>query len=127
MKNLIAQNNTKSIGSIKPINDGRNPIDESGDFLGSLETYIGDIIGAITILATLFFIVYAFLAAFEWITSGGDSGKVAKAKDRLIWSTLGLILMVAAYMIVGLIGSLVGIDILNPADLINSITPGGSN
>lgn len=129
--NLIAEaENTTGIGSLKPVSDARAPeeITPTGEgFLASLETYLGDIIGVITILATLFFIVYAFLAAFEWVTSGGDSGKVAKARDRLIWSTLGLILVVATYAIIGLIGSLVGIDILEPAQLINSIVPGTTN
>lgn len=127
--NLIAEANETGIGSIKPVSDARAPkeITETGEgFLESLEVYLGDIIGVITILATLFFIVYAFLAAFEWTTAGGDSGKVAKARDRLIWGTLGLILVVAAYAIVGLIGSLVGIDILEPAALINSVVPGNN-
>ena len=127
MKNNLIAADTTGIGSLQPVSDARAPeaVTKEGTFvLRSLETYLGDIIGVITILATLFFIVYAFLAAFEWVTSGGDSGKVAKARDRLIWSTLGLILIVASYAIVGLIGSLVGINILEPAELIKSVVPG---
>ncbi len=117
-----------NIGSIEPISEARAPeiVNSTGEgFLASLELYIGDIIGALTALAALFFIVYSFLAAFEWATAGGDSGKVEKAKNRFIWGTLGLVLIVASYSIVGLIGSLVGISILDPAELINNIVPGG--
>lgn len=117
-----------NIGKLEPITQARAPEGDSNEaFLASLELYIGDIIGAITILAALFFIVNAFLAAYNWATAGGDSGKVNKAKDRLVWSTLGLILIVATYSIIGLIGTLVGIPILDPAAMIDAITPGGGN
>ncbi len=116
-----------SIGQIKPITEARAPktMDSAG-FTSSLELYISDIIGLITALAALFFIVYSFLAAYEWVTAGSDSSKVEKAKNRFIWGTLGLILIVASYAIIGLIGSLVGISILNPAQLIQSIVPGAA-
>jgi hypothetical protein len=92
------------IGSIQPITEARAPetLDNAG-FTGSLELYISDIIGTITALAVLFFIVYSFLAAFEWVTAGGESGKVEKAKNKLVWGTLGLILIVATYAIIGLL------------------------
>lgn len=113
-----------NIGSIEPVTEARAPktLDNAG-FTESLELYVSDIIGAITVLAVLFFIVYSFLAAYEWVTAGSDSGKVEKAKNRFIWSTLGLILIVTAYAIVGLIGSLVGISILNPGELFQNIVP----
>jgi hypothetical protein len=114
-----------NIGSIDPVTKARAPetLDGAG-FLGSLELYVSDAIGIITTLATLFFIVYAFLAAFQWTTAGGDSGKIEKAKNRFIWGTLGLILIVASYAIIGLVGSLIGISILNPAELIQTLVPG---
>jgi hypothetical protein len=112
------------IGSIKPITEARAPKSmDSAGFIASLELYISDIIGIITILAALFFIVYSFLAAYEWVTAGGDSSKVEKSKNRFIWGTLGLVLIVASYSIIGLIGSLVGISILNPGELIQSVIP----
>jgi hypothetical protein len=115
---------TTNIGSIQPITTARAPesLTPSG-VTDSLETYISDIIGIITILATLFFIINTFLAIFSWITAGGDSGKISKAKDKFVWSTIGLVIIVAAYAIVGLIGTLVGIPILNPGEMIKLITP----
>lgn len=116
-----------NIGSIEPITEARAPesLDNAG-FTASLELYVSDIIGAITILAVLFFIVYSFLAAYEWVTAGSDSGKVEKAKNRFIWGTLGLILIVASYAIIGLIGSLIGISILNPGELLQNVIPGNN-
>lgn len=116
------------IGKIEPIVKARAPevTKDGAGFIASLELYLSDIIGLITALAALFFIVYAFLAAFQMATAGGDSGKVTKAKDRLTWGVLGLVLIVATYSIIGLIGSLVGISILSPGELIQSITPKGT-
>jgi hypothetical protein len=114
-----------NIGSIQPVSEARAPESLTNEgFISSLELYISDIIGTITVLAILFFVVYSFLAAFEWATAGGDSSKVEKAKNRFIWGTLGIILIVASYAIIGLIGSLIGVDILNPGELIQNIIPG---
>lgn len=117
-----------AIGSIEPVTEARAPetLDNAG-FTSSLELYVSDIIGLITALAILFFIVYSFMAAFEWATAGGESGKVEKAKNRLMFGTLGIILIVATYSILGLIGSLIGIDILNPGELIQNIIPGSGS
>lgn len=111
------------IGTIEPIVKARAPevTKDGAGFIASLELYLSDIIGLITALAALFFIVYAFLAAFQMAAAGGDSGKVTKAKDRLTWGVLGLVLIVATYSIIGLIGSLVGISILDPGAMINEI------
>ena len=115
---------TTEIGRIEPITEARAPItDDAAGFTASLETYVSDVIGIITVLAALFFIVYSFLAAFQWVTSGGDSGKVTKARDHLVWGTLGLILIVATYSILGLIGGLIGFSILDISALIKLITP----
>jgi hypothetical protein len=125
INNLLAQ--SVDIGSIKPVNDARQPSNLSNTtVLSTFELWISDIIGVITILGTLFFIVYAFIAAFNWITAAGDKGKIEKAKDRLVWSTLGLILIVATYAIIGLIGGIIGLELLEPAKMIQEIIPGAS-
>lgn len=112
------------IGRIEPITEARAPLgDEREHFTSSLETYVSDILGIITVLAALFFIVHAFLAAFQWVTSGGDSGKVTKARERLTWSTLGLVLIVATYSILGLIGGLIGFSILEVGEMIEKVSP----
>ena len=120
---LLAQSEV-DIGSIQPVTDARQPTDLSqSSVLSTLETWISDIIGVITILATLFFIVYAFIAAFNWITAAGDKNKIEKAKDRLVWSTLGLILIVATYAIIGFIGGIIGLELLNPGEMIQQVLP----
>jgi len=68
-----------------------------------------------TVIAGLGFLIYFFIGAFKWITSGGDKTKLAEAQTQLTQAIIGLIVVVVAIFIVGLLGSILGIDILDPA------------
>lgn len=89
--------------------------------LTQLELFISNILGFLTVTAAIFFIVYFVMGAYKWTAAGGDSGKVSKARDQMIQGVLGLILIVASYGIIGVIGTVVGINILNPAEQIQRI------
>ncbi len=84
---------------------------------------LSNIIGFITLLGGLFFIVYLFLAAFDWLSAGGDSGKVEKARNRMTQGVLGLIVMVMAYSIIGIISHIIGLDLINLGDTIKTLKP----
>ena len=114
---LIAQ--FGSFESQSPLTEGAEQ-----DPGANLELILSNILGFLTIVGAIIFIVYFLIAAMEWITSGGDSGKLATARNKMLQGILGLVVLVAAYGILGLIGTIVGIDILNPAALLESITPG---
>lgn len=115
----------EGIAPVSPLfgdpSSGYNDRSLEGSALQGLETIISTAIGILTTVGAIFFIVYFFLAAFKWLTAGGDSGKVQKARDEMIQGVLGLIVMVAAYGVIGLIGTIIGIDILNPGEAIFSI------
>lgn len=85
------------------------------------ETIVSNVIGLLTVVGSLVFIVYFLLGAISWISSGGDTSKVGKARDQMVQGALGLVILVMMYAIVGLIGSIVGIDILNPATILTSL------
>jgi hypothetical protein len=108
----------------QPVSDvyGQNSNDNAG-VLSDLETFISTLIGIITVLGSIFFIVNFLLAALNWITAGGDSSKISSARDRMIQSAIGLIVVVGGYAIVGLIGTIVGLDILNPAATLDALIP----
>jgi hypothetical protein len=87
----------------------------------NLENIMSIVIGSITITAVLFFIVYFFIGGFKMATAGDSKDKFDKGKDQIIHGTLGLILIVASYSLIGLIGTLVGIDILDLATTITGL------
>ncbi len=89
--------------------------------LSNLELFISQLIGFLTVGASLFFIIYFIMGAFKWTTAGGDSGKVQKARDQMIQGAMGLILIVAAYSVMGIIGTVLGVEILQPANTLRSI------
>ena len=89
--------------------------------LENMEKLISNMIGLLTVLASLMFVVYFILGAFEWISSGGDKGKLEKARNRMMYGVLGMIIIVGAYSLLGLLSGIIGIDFLNPAEQIRNI------
>lgn len=87
-----------------------------------LNKVISSIVGFLTIIAALWFFIQIILAGYNWISAGGDSEKTAAAWAKIYNSIIGLIIVVAAWVIVGLIGKLIGLDIMNPGDSIQNLT-----
>ena len=109
-------------GFVPPTQNLSDKTDAVG-ILQNVELMISRGITLLTIVAGLFFIVYFFLGAFYWISAGGDSGKVQKARDQMVNAVLGLIVVVAAYGLIGLIGTAVGLRLLNPAEELYKLVP----
>lgn len=111
----------QSLGSFEPINKfTMNPSTQDGA-LTSLETFISHILGLLTIVGSIFFIVNFFLAALNWISAQGESGKIQKARDQMIQGVVGLVIIIGSYGIIGLIGTMVGLNLLNPKDAIMNL------
>lgn len=80
-----------------------------------LEDLISTGIGALTVMAGLAFIIYFLYGAISYVTAGGKPDNTAKAQKTITDAAIGLIIVVITYFIVGIIGSILGLDILNPA------------
>ena len=126
--NLFAVQLAQFGSGLQPPSDAWSKGSASGSTaaLNNMTEMISSVITIATVVAAIFFIIYFLLAAFSWITSEGDSGKLTKARNQIIHAVIGLILVVTAYAIIGLIGSIVGIDILNPAAILQSVIPSSS-
>lgn len=102
---------------------GNEPIEGAGKFqaktiIGSLSTefgnFISTIVTTITVIGSLSFVIYFTIGALKWITAGGDKGKVAEAQSQMTQGAIGLIALVASYFVIGIVGGVLGLDILNP-------------
>ncbi len=93
------------------------------NFQNTLATILSNVIGFLTIVAGLWFMIQFILGAVSWISAGGDKGKTTQAKDKLTQSVIGLAIVVGAYAIAGLVGAIVGIDFLNIAGALSVIKP----
>lgn len=61
----------------------------------------------------IFFAIAAFfllLAAFDYLTSGGDEKRVGGIKNKLLYAVVGIVLALVARSIPALIGSLLGAE-----------------
>jgi hypothetical protein len=126
---LIAQQEI-DLGQLKPPSTPFSPQEGVKDISGagsageSLVKFITMFFGFITTLAGLMFLMYFIFAALSWITSGGDKGKVEHAQNQMTNAAIGLIIVIAAYGIAGIVGGVLGIDILDPISLLKTIGPG---
>lgn len=83
-----------------------------------LAEFLSTIINTITVMAGLAFILYFAIGGLKWITSSGDKSRAEEAKTDLTQAAIGLIVVAVSYFIVGIVGGVVGIDILNPCKLL---------
>ncbi len=48
-------------------------------------------------------VIIIIIAGIMYTTSGGDSGKVAQAKDAILYAVVGLVVIILAFVITGFI------------------------
>ena len=91
MKDLITK---FAVGStIDQVGDG-------GDTLTSdLQTILGAIIGVLGFVC----VVVMIIGGVNYMTSAGDSGKVKKAKDTILYGLIGLIVCALAFALVNVV------------------------
>ncbi|OGV97159.1 hypothetical protein A2W24_00435 [Microgenomates group bacterium RBG_16_45_19] len=88
----------------------------------TIEKLLTMVVGFLTIVAGLAFLIYFIIGGLGWVTAGGDKGKVEKAQSMMTNGVIGMIVVVAAYGITWIVGQVLGIDILNPAELLGNLT-----
>lgn len=119
----LAQTDT-DLGTFSPPTTAFSEGSEAGTgALTNLETLISTFLGIITVFASLAFIVYFLFGALKWVTAGGDSGKVQKARDQMIQGVIGLVIVVISYSVIGLIGTILGLNILQPGEALKALIP----
>ncbi len=125
IKPVFAQ--AANLGTIEPPSEPLAPeLDPTGaTSAGMLEMIISNVLGFLTIIAGLYFLLTFVIASINWLGAGGDTGNVAKARTMMINAVVGMVIVVGTYAIVGLIGSIIGLDLLRPAGMILRLAPGG--
>lgn len=117
MSKLLAQ---KSLGTITTPG-GYQPGSDLASSTSAVEKILSNILVVLTIVAGISFVLYFLLGGLNWITAGGDKGKIDKAKSMMTGGAIGLIVIAVSYAITWIVGKALGIDILNPGTLLNSI------
>lgn len=57
-------------------------------------------------------LLYIFYGGWRWVTSQGDPKEIKSARETIVWSLVGLLVMFSAILIVNFIGAFFGISFL---------------
>lgn len=97
---------------------------EGGDALTSIIVTLWR--AAIT-LGGIALLIMLIIGALEWITAGGEKGKIQAARDRITQSIIGMLVLAGTVAISVFISGILGINLLKLNFADNSCTPIYSN
>lgn len=78
----------------------------------NLSQIIDAVIAVILFGAGLFFFINLIIGGIQWIGAGGDAKAMESARSRLTNAFIGLIIVVGAFAITGIVSTVFGISIL---------------
>lgn len=79
-------------------------------FANSLGGLISGLLNFVMVVAALLVFVYLIWGGIEWITSGGDKGKMENARNKITAAVIGLIVLAASYAILQLALTFLGFE-----------------
>ncbi|GEM_PF-2511471 len=85
-------------------------ISSMNDPLGSLLSFG---ITLLLITAALLSVIFLILGGIGWITSGGDKEGLEKAKKKITFAIIGLVVSLFAFFIINIVGQLLGVSLLS--------------
>lgn len=94
-----------------------------GTAAGIFTGIISNVIGGMTIVAGIWFIFQFIIGGYSYMIAGGDPQKMGQATKKITSALIGLIIVVAAYAIISLLGELLGFKFLDLAPLIKELGP----
>jgi len=87
----------------------------------SLNSIISTVIAVMTVVAGIWFLFLLITGAFGIMNAGGDKQAVSDAQKRITTGFIGLVVVISALFIAGLIGTIFGINILDPGSIIDNL------
>ncbi|GMR03396.1 MAG: hypothetical protein BMS9Abin21_235 [Thermodesulfovibrionia bacterium] len=108
-------------GFTSPGTLGENPGANPGYGLAQV---ISIIIGVLTVVAAIWFLIKLISGGIAIISSGGDKGKLANARGDITYGLVGILIVVTATIFVSFVLELLGIEnILNISDTLDALAP----
>ena len=69
----------------------------------TIESVIGLALNVLTIIVGGLAVAFLVVGGIKYVTSGGDEKKVASAKNTILYAIIGLVVAIAARVIIGLV------------------------
>ena len=73
---------------------------------GGLINFLSNIITLLFTLSGLFVFINLILAGYLYLSAGGDPQKIAQAGNKILYSIIGLIIVVSSFIIAALLGKI---------------------
>lgn len=102
---LAACDPADPIGCISPPPNMPSGIGPNGELTGIM-VLLNSILKLVFIVAGLYSFVNLIIAGFDYMSAGGDAKKVTKALDRIWQTLLGLVIIVASFLLAAIFGIL---------------------
>lgn len=82
---------------------------QAGTGFGNL---ISHVLSIVIMVAALLLFMYLLWGGLDWITAGGDSGKVGKARDKMLQAILGMVVLAGSVAIFILVQNILKVQLL---------------
>ncbi len=92
-----------------PYPDHGYPTDSPG-----LGIFINNIVQMVMVVGGLLFFGLLVYSGIQYLTSGGNEDAVESAQNTITYAVIGLVIIAAAWFIVSILETVLGVDILNP-------------
>ncbi len=90
----------------------------------TIETMISSALSLLTLIAVIYFAFQIIFAGYSFLNSKGDPKLVQIAKDKIVNSILGLVIVIIAFGATALISNILGLgNIFDLNAVINRINP----
>lgn len=103
-----------------PLLDPSKLINQFGGPFSQFEKIMSTVIGVLTISAGIWFVFQIFAGAYQWLASGGEKQALQNAQKRISNAIIGLFVVVVSYGLILLLSGIFGIEILEPALIIQT-------
>jgi len=102
---------------------GKNQATSGTMALTQVTRAISAIVGFMTIVGSIWFLFQLLFGGYEWISSAGDTKKLTVARERIMNGFFGLVIIIAAWIILAVVGKFLGYDILvgNPGKIMDQL------
>lgn len=104
----------EGVGPFGFANNALSSLDSRSVVSTQLSSILSMVITSLTVVGGLAFVIFFTLGGLKWLTAGGDKAKVQEAQQQMTQGVIGLVAIVAGLFVVGIVGNVLGIDILNP-------------
>ena len=74
---------------------------------------IGNIMGIVMVVALLILLLNLTLGAMEWMASAGESSKLQSARNRMIHSVIGIMILASVIAVFMFVQYVMGVEFIN--------------